>query len=113
MGVGEALDEGLQHQHRRHIAHEIGEDRRDRGQHGRLVEVKALGLGQELRRQDGGLHAAHHDEEPGEEQQQGPVDLAIDPLGLEAPRQQQQRAGGDRHLGRGLAGEEQGDGGQA
>ena len=97
---------GFKHQHGRDIADEVRQHRRDRRARTGVSRDGACRPPRSCPREHGLLEARDDDEQPDEHEEQRPVDLAIDLLGLDPAREQQQRAADDRHLGDRLAGEE-------
>lgn len=107
--IAQLRDEGLQRENRRHIADDVGEHRRDERERRRLIESKGSEACDFTRRQDHLVESGDDDEQSREHQEQRPVDLAIDLLGADPPRQQQEPAGDDRRFGGRNAGEKEPD----
>jgi hypothetical protein len=107
--VDEARDDAVEDEHGRHVADQVGECRGEE-RHGRgAVEMEAGSGTEEIIEQADLLHAGNDDEEADEHHQQGPIDLAVDALGLQAARDPQERAGDDGDFRHGPSNEEGGD----
>src|ERR1017187_9593003 len=106
---GQVGDEGLEDQHRRNVAHQVGQQRGEDTQRPGTIQMEAAGGGEEVGRHGRLLQAGDYDEEADEENQQAPIDLAVDLLGFDAAGEQEERAGDHGNLGDRPSGEEKDD----
>jgi len=55
--IAQRIDKGLEHEHRRHVADQVGEDRRHRAEHRHAIELQAADRGDRITAQQGVLCA--------------------------------------------------------
>ena len=95
LGIRESRNERPQRQHRRHVAHDVGEHGGEQRQPPDHIEAERLRHRDAIGRQQRFFRAGDDDEHAGEENEQRPVELAVDAVRLDLAREQQERAGNE------------------
>src|SRR5437588_300922 len=98
MRIGEARHQRLQQHHSRHIAHNIAENRGHHGEHSDVLKIPVVSEIKQPLHDPGVFRSTHDHEQADEEDQQSPVDLLVQLMGINRACDQQDGSAEGSHL---------------